>query len=72
MKAVEFQSQLGPDQSLPVPSAIAARIPAGQPVRVLLLIGESEDDQEWEELAAVDLGLGFADSDAIYDQLSSR
>ncbi len=72
MKAIEFQTQLNPDQTLAVPTGVARSIPAGQPVRVLLLIAESESDEEWEKLAAVDFGQGYADNDAIYDQFSSR
>src|SRR5438067_123499 len=33
---------------------------------------ESSEDQEWEQLAAAEFGQGYADSDAIYDQLSTR
>jgi hypothetical protein len=72
MKAVEFQSQLSSDQTLPVPASAAERIPVGQKVRVLILIAENDVDQEWEELTARDFGQGYADSDAIYDQLSRR
>src|SRR6516164_7724421 len=34
MKALEFQSQLNSDKSLPAPSAVAQAIPEGQKVRV--------------------------------------
>jgi hypothetical protein len=72
MKAVEFQSRLNPDQTLPVPTSVLGAIPIGQPVRVLVLIRETEMDQEWERLTAEDFGQGYADTDAVYDQLSSR
>jgi hypothetical protein len=72
MKAVEFQSQLNPDGTMTVPAAVAAAIPLRQPVRVLVLIAESDSDQEWEQLAALEFGQGYAESDAIYDQLSER
>jgi hypothetical protein len=72
MKAVEFQSRLNPDQTLPVPTSVLGAIPIGQPVRVLVLIRETEMDQEWERLAALDFGQGYADTDAIHDQRSSR
>jgi hypothetical protein len=72
MKAIEFQSQLNPDQTLTVPASVLGAIPIGQPVRVLVLIPETEMDQEWERLTALDFGQGYADTDAVYDQLSSR
>jgi hypothetical protein len=72
MKVVEFQSQLSPDLTLTVPGSAADRIPVGQKVRVLVFIAENDVDQEWEQLTAVEFGQGYADGDAIYDQLSSR
>jgi hypothetical protein len=72
MKAIEFHSELNPNQTLSVPVSVAARIPPGQTVRVLILIPESSEDQEWEQLTATEFGQGYADSDAIYDQLSTR
>ena len=72
MKAMEFQTALSADQTLSVPGNIADAIPQGQSIRVLILIPESETDQEWEQLSATDFGLGYADNDAIYDQLSGR
>jgi hypothetical protein len=71
MKAIEFESHLNPDQTLTVPASAMAAIPIGQPIRVLVLIPESALDEEWERLAADDFGRGYADTDAVYDQLSS-
>ena len=71
MKAVEFHSELNQNQTLPVPDSVAGSIPRGQPVRVLVRIGPDAEDREWEQLAATDFGQGYADSDAIYDQLST-
>ena len=71
MKAIEFQSQLNSDKSLSVPSAIAQEIPEGQKVRVLVLLAESSEEEEWEQQAALEFGQGYADGDAIYDQLSN-
>jgi hypothetical protein len=72
MKAVEFQSELRPDHTLSVPANIADRIPCGQAVRVLVLVPEDVEDQAWEQLATAEFGMGYADSDAIYDHLSDR
>jgi hypothetical protein len=72
MKAVEFQSELRPDHTLSVPASVLERIPHGQTLRVLVLVPEDAEDQAWEQLAAAEFGRGYADSDAIYDQLSSR
>jgi len=72
MKAVEFQSELSADHTLSVPANLVDRIPPGQPLRVLIFVPEDAEEQAWEQLAASEFGLGYADSDAIYDQLSNR
>ena len=72
MKAVEFQSELRPDRTLSVPASVSQQIPLGQTVRVLLLVPENLEDQAWEQLTAAEFGMGYDDSDAIYDQLSNR
>ena len=71
MKAVEFQSQLNPDQTLTVPASVVGDIPIGQMVRVLVLLAENDTDPEWEQLTAEEFGQGYADTDAVYDQLSN-
>jgi hypothetical protein len=72
MKAIEFQTQLNPDQALAVPALIAESIPVGRPFRVLVLIGEDDTEQQWEQLAAMEFGQRYADDDAIYDELAGR
>jgi hypothetical protein len=69
MKAIEFESQMTSDHSLSVPAAVASGIPAECPIRVLVLIPEGDHDHQWENLAAIDFGQGYAESDAIYDNL---
>ena len=72
MKAVEFQSEVTPDQTLAVPAEVAESLPVGRVVRVLVLISEADDEVEWEQTAATDSGQGYAAGDAIYEQLSGR
>ena len=72
MKALEFETQVNPDQTLPIPSSVAAELPAGQSVRVLVLLLDSSEDADWERLATEQFLKGYADTDAIYDQLSGR
>ncbi len=71
MKAIEFQSSLTADRTLSVPASAVGAIPVGQTVRVLILLPESDDDRDWERRAAEEFGMGYADSDAVYDQLSA-
>jgi len=72
MKAVEFQSQVNSDQTLTIPRSVMDAVPIGQTVRVLILFPENDNDREWEQLAAEEFGRGYADTDALYDSLSTR
>jgi hypothetical protein len=72
MKAIEFESQMTSDHLLAVPAAVAQGIPELRMNRVLVLVPESDDDQRWEHMAAIDFGQGCAGSDSVYDELSER
>lgn len=72
MKALAFEAQVNPDHTLPIPSSVAAELPTGQAVRVLIFIPDSNEDADWQRLTSEQFLKGYADSDAIYDQLSSR
>ncbi len=72
MKALEFEAQVNSDRTLPIPSSIAAEFPIGQTVRVLVLLPDANEDADWKRLATEQFLKGYADSDAIYDQLSGR
>ena len=71
MKAIEFSSVIGTDRVLTIPSSLASNIPAGKTVRVLILLADGDSNADWESATAQAFGLGYADSDAIYDQLSA-
>jgi hypothetical protein len=71
MKAVEFLTRVDVNNSLDVPPDVAAQLPRGQEVRVIVLVPEPEEDQEWSRLAADRFLAGYDDSDAIYDRLPS-
>ena len=70
MKALEFEAQLNPDQTLSVPQAVAAQLPQGERVRVLVLVDELSEDEAWQRLATEQFFKGYAESDSIYDELS--
>ena len=70
MKALEFWAHVNPDHTLAVPPEVAVHIQPEQPVRVILLIPELDEDKEWTCLAAEQFLKGYAESDAIYDELS--
>ncbi len=69
MKVLAFQAQIPCDGILQVPPDIAAQIPDHDRVRVVLLIGESTEDEAWRTLTADRFLAGYSESDAIYDIL---
>jgi hypothetical protein len=71
MKTLEFDAQISPDSTLKVPAAFASQIEADQPVHVVLLVPESGEDRDWNQLTADQFMKDYADSDAIYDDLPS-
>jgi hypothetical protein len=70
MKTLEFQGCLNPDRTMVVPESVAEQLPTGQPLRVLILLAESEsEEQQWSRMATAEFLKGYAESDAVYDDL---
>jgi hypothetical protein len=71
-KALEFQAQVGADQTLRLPPEIAAEIPSGRRVRVLLLIDDADDeaaeDAAWRHYALERFFEGEEEFDGLYEQ----
>jgi hypothetical protein len=72
MKAVEFQTSIKSDRTITVPPEVAAQMPPDQEVRVIILFPDSGDDADWARLTTEEFARGYAESDAVYDQLSAR
>lgn len=71
MKAVSFKTQLTAEHTLVVPEDLVQRIPLGKAIQVVIFVSESTEEQDWERAVAAEFGIGYADSDAIYDQFSN-
>jgi len=67
VKALEFESKLGEDASLRVPDDLALQIPKEEPVRVIVLVPESPEDEAWQRLTRDQLLQGYSEGDSIYD-----
>ena len=73
MKTLEFEATMNPDDSLTVPAEVAAQIQMAQPLRVILVVPEPDDDErEWARLSAEQFLAGYDEGDAIYDELPAR
>ena len=68
MKTLEFQTSISDEGTLTAPADIVRQLPQQQPVRVIL-VPEDTGDQEWQQLTQQQFLSGYAESDAIYDQL---
>jgi hypothetical protein len=73
MKALEFESVLTPEHTLIVPIAVAAQLPQGKPLRVLLLLKDEPPPPpppQWKDQADEPLQPGDLGSDTLYDELA--
>ena len=67
MKALEFESRLSKDANLKVPENLAGQIPKEEAVRVIVLLPEDAEDEDWQRLTSEQLLSGYAEGDSIYD-----
>ena len=67
MRTVEFETDLSKRGSLDIPPAVAAELPIPAHARVILILGEDEDDQDWRLLTSQQFLRSYTDEDAIYD-----
>jgi len=71
MSALEFQASLNPDGTVKVPQDVAAQLKNVPSFRVVVVVPEEHDadDEAWRRLGLTQFFQGYADSDAIYDDL---
>ena len=71
MKVLEFQTHISSDGTLKLPADIAAQIVGDDNVRVVLVLGDSSEDEDWKRLTADRFLAGYSPSDDIYDALQA-
>lgn len=71
MKKFEFQTYVNADETMNIPTEVASQIERSSPVRVVMLIPDGTEDQHWANLTAEQFFQGYADTDAIYDDVSN-
>jgi hypothetical protein len=68
MRTVEFEAELTNTGVLSIPPDVAASLDAPTRARVILILGEpEEDDEDWRKLSLQQFLRGYAEVDAIYD-----
>jgi hypothetical protein len=68
---LEFDSHPNEDGTFPIPPRIAAQLKGVDSVRVFVVL-PAGGDEDWATLTCEQFLKGFADSDAVYDQLPRR
>ena len=69
MKTLEFESHLTAEKTLPVPSEVALELQPEQSLRVILILPGDDEDQDWAKLTTEQFLQGYAETDALYDDL---
>lgn len=71
MKHFEFETFVGDDLAVQIPEEFAAEIERDRPVRVVVVIPDGAEQEQWAELTTQQFLQGYADTDGIYDDVSA-
>jgi hypothetical protein len=69
MKTVDFRGELTSNGQIAVPPEILAQVPPGEPARVVLQWGASEDDAAWRAAGRRQFEAAYAADDSVYESL---
>jgi len=70
MKALEFDTQVANHDQIRVPPDVAAQIPEGSSLRVILLLdAEDTDAERWRQLSLDRFSAAYSEEDAVYEKL---
>jgi hypothetical protein len=69
MKTADFRGKLTPNGQIAVPPEIAALVPPGEQVQVVLQWGTSEEDAAWRTAGRPRFEAAYAADDSIYESL---
>ena len=67
MKTLEFRGRVSPVLTLTVPTELAVQLDPDETVRVILVV--PTEDEDWDRFAGEEFLKGYAEGDAIYDEL---
>ena len=67
MSTIEFWARIGADYTRTIPPEVADRIEVEEPVRVVVVLPEPEEERGSKDLAANQFPHGYDASDDIYD-----
>jgi hypothetical protein len=67
MASIEFETELRGEPALPLPPEVAARLPKSGRAKVVLLIQDDEEDEQWRRAAYEQFMKDDVPEDAVYD-----
>jgi hypothetical protein len=68
VRQIEFDTELQDKPFLSVPQEVAAQLPKSGHAKVILLVAEDEEDEEWQALAYEQLMRENSSEDSVYDK----
>jgi hypothetical protein len=69
MATIEFWARIGSDRTLTIPPEVADRIEGDEPVRIVVVLPRSDEDQDWTDTTIDQFLRGYDPSDDIYDDV---
>jgi hypothetical protein len=69
MKVADFKGELTANGQIAVPPEIAAQVPAGEMIQVVLRWGLSEEETVWRAAGRRQFEAAYADDDSVYELL---
>jgi len=69
MNAIDFKGALTPSGHINVPSEIAALVPKGEQLEIVLRWGTSDGDASWRAAGQQRFAAAYADEDSVYESL---
>jgi hypothetical protein len=73
MKTFEFQAPVSPSGTLTLPEEVASQVPAGQTVRVVLVVEDDRDEErEWIRMGMEHFFKEDDPGDALYNDVPVR
>ncbi len=69
MNAIEFESWIGQNGEITLPSELKNSIPTGEPLRVVIMWEPHRADSEWRAAGIRGFESAYCAKDAIYEQL---
>lgn len=69
MNTADFTGELTSSGQIAVPPEIVSQVPHGEPIRIVLQWGTSEEDAAWREVGMEQFAAAYSADDSVYEQL---